>query len=129
MYMKTIRRHRRQYFSVDPIALAYSGQYGGATLPFYMGKQYGMGWLRTLARFVFPIAKRALGIAGNVAANTAQDVIQERKGFKQSLRDNTMTEASRLLASGVKRAATQQSPSINRYKKIKKHHTIFGRKH
>lgn len=122
MYMK-INRIR----GGDPIAAAYSGQYGGATLPFFVGRQYGTGWLRTLARFVFPIAKRALGMAGNVAANTAEDLITKKKALKESIKDNAVAEATRLLASGTKRAAAGDSSSINKRKKIKKRHTIFGR--
>lgn len=120
MYMKVKTHPLRN----DPIALAYSGQYGGASLPFYVGKQYGMGWLRTLARFVFPVAKRALGMVGNVAANTAEDLINQRKSFKESIKDNAIAEATNLLASGVKR---KKSSSINKPKKIKKQHTIFSR--
>ena len=45
----------------DPFFQAYSGeidksQYGGA-LPYFVGKQYGNGWLRTVARIAFPIIK------------------------------------------------------------------------
>lgn len=117
----------------DPIALAYSGgQIGGASLPYFQGgRQYGAGWLRTIARMVFPIAKQALGMVGNVAANTARDLIDDRKGFKQSIKDNAMSEATRLVGNvasnsfGNKRKAS----SINkpRVKVTKKHHTIFGR--
>ena len=65
------------------IAEIYSGQSGG-DLPYFVGKQYGTGWLRTLARFAFPILKRALG----VATNTAQDVIMDNKGFGESAKRN-----------------------------------------
>ena len=55
---------------------------GGGDLPFFVGKQRGGGWLRTLARFAFPILRRVLG----VATNTAEDVIVNRKKFGMALK-------------------------------------------
>ena len=38
------------------ITALYSGPIqGGVDLPYFVGKQYGNGWLRTLGRFAFPI--------------------------------------------------------------------------
>ena len=63
-------------------------------LPYIVNKfagntsQWGGGILQTIARFAFPILRRLAG----VAANTAEDVIYDRKPFTQSLVDNTMNE-------------------------------------
>lgn len=67
----------------------YSGPVqGGGELPYFVGKQYGSGWLRTLGRFAFPILRRIL----NIAMNTGQDMVDGRKEFKQSLLDNAKSE-------------------------------------
>jgi len=110
--------------SYDPIAYAYSGQDGGASLPYFVGRQYGGGWLRTLARLAFPILKKAVGFAGNVASNVGEDLLENRKSFKESLRDNALNEAQRLLTGKGKRP----SPSINtrKSKRLKTHNTIFA---
>ena len=83
----------------DAIANAYSGQDGAGSLPYFVGRQYGAGWLRSLARIAFPILKRVVGVAGNIASNTAQEMIDNRSGksFTQSLKDNALSEAGRLL--------------------------------
>ena len=122
----------------DPIALAYSGaqQFGGASLPYFQGgRQYGAGWLRTVARMFFPLAKRAFGVVGNVAANTAKDLIDDRKGFKQSIKDNAISEATRLVGNVANTAIAQQqnrkATSINKprtagaRKRKHNHRTIF----
>lgn len=90
----------------DAIASIYSKQLGG-DLPYFAGNsgQWGGGILQTIARFAFPLLKRIAG----VAANTAEDVIYDRKSFKDSLIDNAMNEVS-----GNKRKS-----SINRKKKKK----------
>ena len=72
------------------IVNAYStSQYGG-DLPYFVGRQYGSGWLRTLARFAFPILKRV----GRVAVKTAQDVIEGDKKILPSLYENTISEVN-----------------------------------
>lgn len=119
----------------DPVAYAFSRpQFGGASLPYFQGgRQYGSGWLRTMARMVFPIAKRALGMVGNVAANTAKDLIDDSKGFKQSFKDNALTEATRLIGNVANSAMTQKKtapssinkPNTRKRKHIR--HTIFDK--
>jgi hypothetical protein len=39
----------------------YSGPQSGGELPYFIGKQYGSGWLKTLGRFAIPILKRLGG--------------------------------------------------------------------
>lgn len=107
--------------SSDPIVLAYSGQSGGASLPYFVGRQYGTGWLRSLARFAFPILKRVLGMAGKAAMNTAEDVITKEKPFKDSMKSNAINAAASLLTS---RPTKRSSPAINK-RKTKRNRTIF----
>ena len=77
----------------DAIVQLYSGQVGG-DLSYFVGKQYGSGWLRTLARFAFPILKRLLG----VATNTADDVIMKKKKLFPSLGKNAMNEINNAMS-------------------------------
>jgi len=117
--------HKRRTEGSDPIRNVYSGQGGSGSLPFFVGKQYGTGWLRSLARLAFPILKKAVGSAGNVASNTADDLLENRKSFKESLKDNTIGEATRLFTgSGTKRHFS--TATINKPKRIKTRHTIFS---
>ena len=115
----------------DPIALYYSGEQRGAgSLPYFVGNQYGSGWLRTLARIAFPLLQTVVGAAGNVAARTAKDLIDEKKTFKDSLRDNALGEVSNLIGGQKRPAPTSLPSSINtlkKKKKFKRHHTIFAK--
>ena len=97
-------------FVDDPIAQVYS-QKGAGALPYFVGKQYGAGWLRSLARIAFPIIKKAVGFAGNVAANTAEDIIENKRAIGDSIKANVMDEVGRIFKS--KRPT---SSSINRSK-------------
>ena len=36
----------------------YSKPQLGGDLPYFVGKQYGGGWLKTIGRFAFPIIKK-----------------------------------------------------------------------
>ena len=93
------------------ITQVYSGQIGG-DLPFFVGKQYGSGWLHTLAKFAFPILKRIFG----VASNTAEDVIMKEKKFLQSLGKNTVDEIQNFM--------TGKAMPINRTRKSLKNKII-----
>lgn len=109
----------------DAITRAYMQQDGGASLPYFVTRQYGAGWLRNLARIAFPIVRKVLGLTGKVAANTAQDLINnEEKSFKDSLTENAKKEATKAIASGIKRVMPINSGKKN---KIRKRHTIFAR--
>ncbi len=89
----------------DILTQIYSTDQNGNGLPYFAGsKQFGGGWLRTLARFAFPILKRVLG----VATNTAEDVIEGRKGFKDSLVDNAMKEVSGMQRGSGKRKSDSE---------------------
>ena len=88
----------------DPLLVKiYSGPQNGGELPYFVGRQYGQGWLRTLGRIAFPIL-RSLGI---VAANTAEDVIMNDKKIMPTLADQATREVKRVYG-GV---ATKRSTS------------------
>jgi len=112
-------------FADDPIALAYS-QRGHGSLPYFVGKQYGGGWLRSLARIAFPIIKKAVGFAGNVAANTADDLIENRRSIGDSIKTHALNEAGRIFK--AKRSASPSSINRGKAKRrnvIYKRNTIF----
>ena len=90
----------------------YSGQDGYGSLDYFVGHQYGAGWMRNLARVVLPFFKKAIGTVGTIAGNTASDLLNdENKKFGETLRDNAIKEASKLLTSKRKRT------TINRGRK------------
>ena len=70
----------------NEIVEAYS-QAGGA-LPYFVGKQYGNGWMKTIGRFAFPILKKVF----NVASSTAEDVVMKDKPWMNSLKRNAVKE-------------------------------------
>jgi hypothetical protein len=122
--------------TIDPIAKIYSISHqsgAGGTLPYFVGKQYGGGWLQTLARIAFPILRTAVGAAGNIAANTAEDLIEKRKTFTESLKDNALGEASKLFTQGggttLKRKSHPATSINSRKKRVKLNNsrTIFGK--
>ena len=112
---------------IDPITYAYSGQDGSGSLPYFVGRQYGTGWLQNLARIAFPIIRKVVGHAGSIAANTAEDLISSRKTFGQSLRDNAVHEVGKVFS--VKRKVPTAAKTINaKRKRIHKHNTVFAKK-
>ena len=63
----------------------------GGSLPYFAGipQQYGGGGiLRNIARFAFPLLKRAI----KVVTNTAEDVLDGNDTFKNSLINNAANE-------------------------------------
>ena len=71
---------------------AYSQE--GGNLPFFVGNQHGSGWLRTLARFAFPLLKGA----AKVVSNTAEDVIYDNKKLLPALQENAIKAVSKVIA-------------------------------
>lgn len=96
--------------STDPIFRSYhvsqANQYGG-DLPYFVGKQYGSGWLRTIAKVAFPIVKRIAGVAGRVA----KDTIVKEKPLKQAIKTRALQEVGNFISG--------QSSSINKAQKRK----------
>lgn len=75
------------------------GTQDGGDLAYFTGKQYGSGWLRTLGRFAFPILKRVVRVAGNVA----QDALDNpEKPILSSIRDNALSEVAKTVGKGVR---------------------------
>ena len=70
----------------------YAGAQRGGELPYFVGKQYGSGWLRTLGRFALPILKRL----GGIAMKTANDVITNQAPILPTLKTYAMEEAGNL---------------------------------
>ena len=97
------------------IAHVYSQS--GGDLPYFVGKQYGSGWLRTLGRMAFPILKSL----GSVAANTAADVLLDEKPLKESLISNAtnqygrMTRAPNVSTINVSKKRRRQTNSTTPY--------------
>lgn len=93
----------------------YSSQSGHGALPYFVGKQYGAGWLRNVARFAFPFVKKALGAVGNIASNTAQDLIEnEDQTIGQTLKKHALNEASRVLKRKVDSTINKVAPKAKR---------------
>ena len=70
----------------------YAGAQRGGELPYFVGKQHGSGWLRTLGRFALPILKRL----GGIAMKTANDVITNQAPILPTLKTYAMEEAGNL---------------------------------
>lgn len=105
----------------EHISKLYSGPIqGGGDLPYFVAKQYGSGWLRTLGRFAFPILRRVVG----VAMNTGEDLLEGRKDWKQSLRDNTLSEVKQVMRgkrrSTINKRASDDPPNSIFAKKRRK---------
>lgn len=102
----------------DIISLYSQGHQGGE-LPYFVGKQYGSGWLRTIGRFAFPILKR-LGLA---AVGTAQDVLMKNKPLLPSLKSHAIEAAGNIVSpfmennSRKRKHSTKHKHSINKHQK------------
>ena len=71
---------------MNDITSLYSQSQQGGELPYFIGKQYGLGGLRNLGRLAFPILKRL----GHAALNTVKDVFVNKKEFFPSMKSNAM---------------------------------------
>ena len=69
----------------------YSSAQRGGELPYFVGKQYGSGWLKTLGRFALPILRRI----GGVAMKTASDVINKDASILPTLTNYAMEEVNK----------------------------------
>ena len=99
----------------DSIISTYSGPQNGGELPYFIGKQYGSGWLRTIGRFAIPILKRL----GGVAYRTVKDVFNKNKDVLPALKENVMNEVADF-TKDPKRSKSPKGGSINKRRK-----TIF----
>ena len=113
----------------------YSGSQSGGELPYFIGKQYGSGWLRTIGRFALPILKRI----GSFGMKTAKDVIMNEQKILLSLKTNALAELGKVLpgVAGMfqkeKPPAPAPAPKRKRHgisrinKRMKGHGTIFAK--
>lgn len=109
---------------MNDITSLYSQSQQGGELPYFIGKQYGSGWLRNLGRLAFPILKRL----GHAALNTVKDVFVNKKEFFPSMKSNAMDYVvnptiDSMLNKPQKRKS-KRSYSINKRSK-KSNRTIF----
>lgn len=114
----------------DPIFRTYhlsnANQVGGE-LPYFVGKQYGNGWLRTLAKVAFPIVKRVAG----VASNAAEDIIFNKKPVGSAIKDSALNELGKIMGQSQQpppqqqRRRQQPRTSINRQKRKAPSYPIF----
>ena len=87
----------------------YSKPMQGGELPYFVGKQYGSGWLQTLGRLAFPIIKKV----GRFLGNTAKDVLVNQKPIKESFKSNALDEVAQVVPEVVSRftdRGTQRPP-------------------
>ena len=66
----------------------YSTSQAGREIPYFVGKQYGSGWLQTISRFALPILRRI----GAIGIKTVQDVISNTSKLLPSLKAIAMFE-------------------------------------
>ena len=105
---------------MNDIATLYSKSQQGGELPYFVGKQYGTGWFRNIARFAFPIVKRI----GQAIYNTASDVIMRKRPLLPSLKNNAIEAAGSVLPTVVNMIKKPKT-SINKRKRVKG--TIFAK--
>ena len=102
--------------SDNDIINLYSGAQNGGELPYFVGKQYGSGWLKTIGRFALPILKRI----GSVLFRTATDVVGDKdKKVLPTLANYAGQEISKVIE---KRKPTTSQTGINKRRKM---NTIF----
>ena len=103
------------------IVSTYSEPQVGGELPYFVGKQYGGGWLQLIGRLAFPLLKKI----GNVFGKTAKNVVIDRKPFGQSLKSNALDELETVVPDAKKYfngKGLKRKRSIN---KLKSKGTIF----
>ena len=83
--------------SNNDIANFYANSQVGGELPYFVGKQYGSGWLRTLGRFALPILKRI----GGVAVKTAGEVLNSNSKILPTLKNYALEEVGNLGAKAI----------------------------
>lgn len=102
--------------SDNDIINLYSGAQNGGELPYFVGKQYGSGWLKTIGRFALPILKRI----GSVLFRTATDVVNDKEAkVLPTLANYAGQEMSKVIE---KRKPTTSQTGINKRRKM---NTIF----
>ena len=112
----------------NEIASFYSDSQSGGELPYFIGKQYGSGWLKTIGRLALPILKR-VGLAGMRAA---KEIMESKGPVLPILKQHALNELGQALpqvASAIsskidkKRKKFRSTSRIN--KRLKGNGTIF----
>jgi hypothetical protein len=123
--------------SSSDIVNMYSRPQQGGELPYFAGKQYGSGWLRTIGRIALPILRK-LGLSAAKAATgalaaTATDVLMKKANLGQSLKKNAIIAAKQTLptiqteALGlVNKLGPRKRKNGSHYKSINKHRKLSG---
>lgn len=93
----------------------YSNQQNGGELPYFVGKQYGTGWLKTIGRFALPILRR-IGIFG---MKTANDVINNNAQFLPALKSNALSEIKESLPNVMQNLPTVINKVVDVFNKEK----------
>ena len=96
---------------MDPQIVKVYSQIGG-DLPYFIGKQYGAGWLSSIGKYAFPIIKRLI----NVASNTAEDVLVKDRPVLSALKEHAIKEVKDTVKRGLGRRR-RRKVSINRGRK------------
>ena len=84
----------------------YSTNQNGGDLPYFVGKQYGSGWLKSIGRFALPILKRL----GGVAVKTATDVLKNDSRILPTLKNYAMEEVGNILPGVVDAFQNKNNP-------------------
>jgi hypothetical protein len=116
--------------SADIINMYSRGQQGGE-LPYFVGKQYGSGWLRTIGRIALPILRK-LGLSAAKAATgalaaTATDVLMKKVPLRQSLKTNAIAAAKQTLPAIREEALGLMAKIDNRKRKRGKSHKTINK--
>ena len=104
------------------IVSTYSGPQTGGELPYFVGKQYGSGWLQVIGRLAFPILKRI----GKLVGKTFNDVVVNKKPFVSSLKDNALEEVNDFIPSLSRKRKSEQDGEGRKKKRktINKHKSM-----
>lgn len=101
----------------NPVLIdAFSKPMMGGELPYFTGKQYGSGWLRTIGRFAFPLLQRV----GRFFGNTAKDVLVNEKPIKEALKTNAINEVANIIPSFASTSSSSSTPSTSSKAKRRK---------
>jgi hypothetical protein len=82
----------------------------GGDLPFFVGKQYGSGWLSNLAKVAFPILRKIAGFATKAVSNVAQDVIYNERPIGESVKEHAWKAGETLAEHAVNAASSFAKP-------------------
>lgn len=100
----------------DDIVSLYSTAQRGGELPYFVGKQYGSGWLRTLGRFAIPLLKRL----GGVAMKTATDAVMNSKAVLPTLKNHALDAVGQVLPTVANMFQSKSAPPVRTSKKRKR---------